>query len=122
MDARDDDRGLKGFGTPGWMSRPERVPRVSCTYIAQETTAISDEGRGGAGLHGSPLLGLKMGDEEEEGQLDAATVEKQLESLKWHLWHGNVYRALQLTEDLECDLDFGRRSNGAGEEAAPGRE
>ena len=49
----------------------------------------------------------RSGDEEEEGQLDAATVEKQLESLKWHLWHGNVYRALQLTEDLECDLDSG---------------
>jgi len=34
-------------------------------------------------------------------------VEKQLKSLKWHLWHGNVYRVLQLTEDLEFDLDSG---------------
>jgi hypothetical protein len=32
-------------------------------------------------------------------------VEKQFKSLKWHLWHGNAYRVLQLTEDLECDLD-----------------
>src|SRR5208337_5456039 len=39
---RGDDRGLKGFGTPRWMSRPGRVPRASCTYIAQETAAISD--------------------------------------------------------------------------------
>jgi hypothetical protein len=38
---RGDDQGLKGFGTPRWMSRPERVPRASCTYIAQETAAIS---------------------------------------------------------------------------------
>ncbi|MBV8609090.1 MAG: ISKra4 family transposase, partial [Singulisphaera sp.] len=37
--------------------------------------------------------------------LDVAALEKQLESLKWHLWHGNVYRALQIIEDLECDLD-----------------
>jgi hypothetical protein len=36
---------------------------------------------------------------------DAAGLEKQLESLKWHLWHGNVYRALQIIEDLECELD-----------------
>jgi hypothetical protein len=43
----------------------------------------------------------------EEGEpLDVAALEKQLESLKWHLWHGNVYRALQLIEDLECDLDL----------------
>ena len=40
---RGDDRGLKGFSTPRWISRPGRVPRASCTYIAQETAAISDE-------------------------------------------------------------------------------
>ncbi len=34
-------------------------------------------------------------------------MEKQFKSLKWHLWRGNVYRVLQLTEDLECDLDSG---------------
>ncbi len=43
--------------------------------------------------------------EEEEDRLDVAGLEKQLESLKWHLWHGNVYRALQIIDDLECDLD-----------------
>ena len=85
------------------MSRPGRVPRISYTYIAQETAAISDEGWGQA--HDRPCSASRSG--EEEGQLDAATVEKQLKSLKWHLWHGNVYRVLQLTEDLECDLDSG---------------
>lgn len=29
-----------------------------------------------------------------------------LESLKWYLWHGNVYRALQVVEGLEWDLDL----------------
>ena len=52
----------------------------------------------------SPCSASRPGNE-EEGQLDATTVEKQLESLKWRLWHGNVYRALQIVEDLECDLD-----------------
>ncbi len=32
-------------------------------------------------------------------------VEKQLESVKWYLWHGNVFRALQGLEDLAMDLD-----------------
>jgi hypothetical protein len=43
--------------------------------------------------------------DDDEDVLDAAGLEKQLESLKWHLWHGNVYQALQIIEDLECDLD-----------------
>jgi len=62
--------------------------------------------RDGEQAHDRPCSASRSGDE-EEGQLDAATVEKQLKSLKWHLWHGNVYRVLQLTEDLECDLDSG---------------
>ncbi len=42
--------------------------------------------------------------EDEDGRLDVTAVDKQLESLKWHLWHGNVYRVLQLIEDLEWDI------------------
>jgi hypothetical protein len=36
--------------------------------------------------------------------------ETTLERLKWYLWHGNVFRALQLVEDLEFDLDGVRES------------
>jgi hypothetical protein len=43
--------------------------------------------------------------EDEDGRLDVTAVDKQLESLKWHLWHGNVCRALQLLEDLEWDIE-----------------
>jgi hypothetical protein len=35
----------------------------------------------------------------------AADVATQLESLKWFCWHGNVFRALQIIEDLAVDLD-----------------
>ncbi len=35
----------------------------------------------------------------------AAEVGKQLERLKWFLWHGNVFRALQVVSDLIFDLD-----------------
>ena len=44
-------------------------------------------------------------DAPEEKRSDGAEQEKPLERLKWHLWHGNVYRALQITDDLEVDLE-----------------
>jgi len=31
--------------------------------------------------------------------------EKELERVKWFLWHGNVYKALQVLEDLVWDID-----------------
>ena len=37
--------------------------------------------------------------------VDTSTVAEQLARLKWLLWHGNVFRALQTVEDLEVDLD-----------------
>jgi hypothetical protein len=33
-----------------------------------------------------------------------AEAERELERLKWFLWHGNVFRALQVIEDLRDDL------------------
>jgi len=36
----------------------------------------------------------------------AAEVAKQLERLKWFLWHGNVFGALQVISDLIFDLDI----------------
>ena len=51
---------------------------------------------------------MKAADDEENetpnGE-DIQEVEKNLESLKWNLWHGNVYRALQVVERLEFDLE-----------------
>jgi hypothetical protein len=41
-----------------------------------------------------------------------AEAERQLERLKWYLWHGNVFRALQVLADLEDDL----AAAGAGKE------
>ena len=35
-----------------------------------------------------------------------ADASRQLERLKWFLWHGNVLRALQVVADLEIDLDI----------------
>jgi hypothetical protein len=36
----------------------------------------------------------------------ATEIEKKLESMKWHLWHGNVYKALQKIGSLEILLEY----------------
>jgi hypothetical protein len=35
-----------------------------------------------------------------------AEASRQIERLKWFLWHGNVFRALQVVADLEIDLEI----------------
>jgi len=37
--------------------------------------------------------------------LDTGGIEKNLERLKWYVWHGNVYQALKRIEFLEWDLE-----------------
>ena len=32
-------------------------------------------------------------------------LDKTLERIKWYLWHGNVFRALQLLEEVESDIE-----------------
>jgi hypothetical protein len=40
----------------------------------------------------------------------SAEIEKELERLKWNLWHGNAHKALQIVEDLEVALDLEENS------------
>ena len=53
-------------------------------------------------------------DVEEESRfvVTRAAAARELERLKWFLWHGNVFRALQVVQELEVDLD----TDGAGPE------
>jgi hypothetical protein len=39
-------------------------------------------------------------------------VVRELERLKWFLWHGNVYRALQVVQSVEMDLDAAVANDG----------
>jgi hypothetical protein len=48
--------------------------------------------------------------------LDLVWTEKRLERLKWYLWPGNGYEALQRIEMLEWDLEEGEVCS---EKAAP---
>ena len=81
---------------------PESEHWLDWFHITMRLTVMGQMARG-LPLDQAPAE--PMGD--EEFVLNVADLEKQLESLKWHLWHGNVYRALQIVEDLECDLDSG---------------
>ena len=46
----------------------------------------------------------KIRDEEEDYPLRDPVVQ-ELKRLKWFLWHGNVYQALQVVQSVEMDLD-----------------
>lgn len=47
----------------------------------------------------------KTRDEEQDYPLRDPVVQ-ELERLKWFLWHGNVYKALQVVQSIAMDLDF----------------
>jgi hypothetical protein len=50
-------------------------------------------------------------DEDREYPLRDPVV-RELECLKWFLWHGNVYKAVQVVQSLEMDLDATVATNG----------
>ena len=50
-------------------------------------------------------------DEEEDYPLRDPVV-RDLERLKWFLWHGNVYKALQVVQSVEMDLDAAVATSG----------
>jgi hypothetical protein len=50
-------------------------------------------------------LPLTIEDAEDTHVLRDAVV-RELERLTWFLWHGNVYRALQVVESVEMGLDI----------------
>ena len=63
----------------------------------------------GATLQPTTMEKKPLQSEEEEPEpcmLTREKLEQDLERIKWHLWHGNVFRALQIGEDLEEDLEM----------------
>ena len=46
----------------------------------------------------------RLGEGEEQYELRTG-VFKDLERIKWYLWHGNVFQALNELQSLEMDLD-----------------
>jgi len=83
---------------------PESEHWLDWFHVTMRLTVMGQMAKGLA-LERVPVGPAGNDDEEIVERLDVPTLETQLEGLKWHLWHGNVYRALQIIEDLECDLD-----------------
>jgi hypothetical protein len=46
----------------------------------------------------------KIGEGEERYELRSEVL-KDLERIKWYLWHGNVFQAINALQDLEMELD-----------------
>ncbi len=65
------------------------------TVMKQMAKGLAKEPKPSANSDGRPAAGL-----EKKG------IEKELQSLKWNLWHGNVERALERIEDLQWDLEL----------------
>jgi hypothetical protein len=64
-------------------------------HLAMRLTVLQQMAKG---------LPQTINDEEDTYVLRDAVV-RELGRLKWFLWHGNVYRALQVVESVEMDLD-----------------
>jgi hypothetical protein len=64
---------------------PQAEHLIDWFHITMRLTVMGQMARGLEGTHG-------------------AETARQLERLKWFLWHGNVFRALQVVGDLEIDL------------------
>jgi hypothetical protein len=82
---------------------PESEHWLDWFHITMRLTVMGQITKGLTAENGP---GTRPGDDGEgDSRRDVTALDKQLESLKWHLWHGNVSRALQTIEDLEWDLE-----------------
>jgi hypothetical protein len=73
-------------------------------HVSMRLQVMSQMVKGVAAAEAPPALAPAEGEEENE-PLKEEELARKVESLKWNLWHGNVQRALQLSEDLEWDLE-----------------
>ncbi len=73
-------------------------------HVAMRLTVLQQTAKG---------LPDKTSDEEEDYPLHDPVV-RGLERLKWFLWHGNVYKALQVVQSVEMDLDVAVATSGHG--------
>ena len=78
---------------------PEAEHILDWFHLTMRLTVLGQIAKGLAGLEQT------FEDEEEPEKFDLVWAEKRLERLKWYLWHGNVYQALQIVKMLEWDLE-----------------
>lgn len=74
---------------------PESEHWLDWFHVTMRLTVLAQMAKG---------LPVTVGEGEDTHVLREAIL-KSLESIKWYLWHGNVYQALQHLEWVEMDLD-----------------
>jgi len=95
-DGGDDVRNVQQHLSPEaeyWLDWFHVTMRI--TVMKQMAKGLAKESKPSAASDGGPAAGV-----EKNG------IEKELQSLKWNLWHGNVERALERIEDLQWDLEL----------------
>jgi hypothetical protein len=74
---------------------PEAEHLLDWFHVTMRLTVLNQIAKG---------LPTTFADEDQQYELREPTL-KTIESIKWYLWHGNTYEALQHLETLEMDLD-----------------
>ena len=74
---------------------PEADHLLDWFHITMRLTVLTQIAKG---------LAEKVGEGDDQYELRPCVL-KDLESLKWYLWHGNVFQALHKVEDLEMDVE-----------------
>jgi hypothetical protein len=84
---------------------PESEHLLDWFHITMRLTVMKQMIKGMITELASQKKTKKEADESENADVPARLL-KQLESIKWHLWHGNVTEALARIHDLDDDLDI----------------
>jgi hypothetical protein len=96
---------------PTYLS-PESEHYLDWFHITMRLTVL---GQMAKGLERESNSTAKRGEQQQsEGPkegLTAGEIQKQLERVKWYLWHGNVYAALRAIQDLREDLKAGLKGS-----------
>jgi len=74
---------------------PEAEHILDWFHVTMRLTVLNQTAKG---------LPMTFDDEDRQYELKDPTL-KEIESIKWNLWHGNIYQALQHLETLEMNLD-----------------
>jgi hypothetical protein len=74
---------------------PEAEHILDWFHLSMRMTVLKQTAKG---------LPIKVGEGDEEREL-RETALKLIESVKWYLWHGNVFQALEQLESLSMDLE-----------------
>src|SRR5882724_2006924 len=85
-----------------WYLSPEAEHLLDWFHVAMRLTVLQQTAKG---------LPETTSDGEDTYTLRDEVV-RELERLQWFLWHGNVYRSLQVVQSVEMDLDAAVANDG----------